>query len=324
MMRKPHSSFFLIIAIALFPISSLAECWGYLIKGEEYLFPTNAPITDLACFSTQVDADGNLKGGYTTPPPLSSSSENMRFHLVITIPWNSSLAHLYLNPELPLREYILKEILNRATPFDGVQIDFEGIASEDGTAYLNFLTELKKRLPPDKMLSVAVSARWKSHKKRFPNDAYDYAFIGLIADRVVVMAYDEHYGGGTPGPIASLAWCEKIYDYACETIPPEKIIMGIPFYGRGWQTPKTLSGTYRSQEIEKRLKAKKLSVKEDKNGGSFSYEQSVSISVFYETKESILEKVGLYKKYSIRGLAFWRIGQEPNGFWESFSSPKEP
>jgi spore germination protein YaaH len=312
-------SFLLILLFLHLPLPAFSEMWVYLMKGEEPFFSTNVPITDLACFSAQVDADGNLKGGHTTPPPLSSATSKMRFHLVITIPWNSALAHLYLDPKLPLREHLLKGILDRSAPFDGVQIDFEGIASEDGTAYLNFLTELKKRLPTEKMLSVAVSARWKSHKKRFPNDAYDYAFIGLIADRVIVMAYDEHYGGGTPGPIASLPWCEKIYEYACETIPPEKLIMGIPFYGRSWQTPKTLSDTYRNQEIRKQLKEKKLSAKEGVEGGSFCYEQSVSVSVFYETKKSIQGKIDLYKNHPIRGVAFWRIGQEPEGFWESFS-----
>ena len=61
----------------------------------------------------------------------------------------------------------------------------------------------KKALPPGKIFSVAVMARWAEHKQKNPSDAFDYPFIGMIADRVIVMAYDEHYRGGGPGPIIS-------------------------------------------------------------------------------------------------------------------------
>ena len=306
---------FLFLQTLVLTAAPTQEIWAYLMKGEEHLFPTHSPITDVACFSAQVTPDGTLKGGHSSPPPLPTL-QPLRYHLVVTTPWNPDLLHLYLNPDLPLRERIIREIVNRAKPFDGVQIDFEGIRSADGTAFLNFLATLKKRLPPGKTLSVAVMARWEAYKKRNPQDAYDYAFIGLIADRVIVMAYDEHYGGGTPGPIASLSWCEKIQKYAQKNIPPKKLVMGIPLYGRSWQLPPTLARTCKNREIIQELKKKNMSPEENDNGGYFNYTQSVSIQVHYETEESIQNKIDLYTREPLIGLAFWRIGQEPEGFWE--------
>ena len=111
---------------------------------------------------------------------------------------------------LPFRDRIIADIVERSKPFDGVQIDFESISKEDGTNFLNFLAAVKKALPKDKLFSVAVMARWESYKQKNPSDAFDYPFVAMIADRVIVMAYDEHYRSGEAGPIASLPWCEKI------------------------------------------------------------------------------------------------------------------
>ncbi len=52
------------------------------------------------------------------------------------------------------------------------------------------------------------------------------------------MAYDEHWSGSTPGPVASLAWCAKVADYATSAIDSDKIVMGLPLYGRAWQDKK--------------------------------------------------------------------------------------
>ncbi len=296
--------------------ASLPETWAYLMKGEEKHFPAQSPITDIACFSAQIDGDGNLKGGHLLPPTLPGARPGARYHLVITLPWNPTLAHIYLNPELPFRNRIIAGITERAAPFDGIQIDFESIEGNDGTAYLDFLAGVKKALPKDKLFSVAVMARWADHKRTNPNDAFDYPFIGMIADRIIVMAYDEHYRGGGPGPVASLPWCEKIYDYARSTIPSDKLIMGIPLYGRGWQTP-TLARAYKNAEIVEELLEKDItSTWNPETGGSYFFTETVTINVHYETVQSLKAKVDLYARHPIRGTAYWRIGQEPTGFWK--------
>ena len=291
------------------------ETWAYLMKGEEPFFPATSPITDVACFSAQVDGDGHLKGGHQIPPELKGSRAGMRYHLVVTIPWNSTLAHIYLNPELPLRSRIIADIVERSKTFDGIQIDFESISKNDGTAFLNFLVAVKKALPKDKIFSVAVMSRWAEHKQKNPDDAFDYPFIGMIADRVVIMAYDEHFGGGTAGPVASLPWCREIYSYALKTIDPDKLVMGIPLYGRGWQKQK-LARAYKNREIITELREKNILPSHDpENGGSYSYSETVDINVHYETPQSLEAKMNLYGQQPIRGIAFWRISQEPEGFW---------
>lgn len=313
-----HVLTFILLFLALTVHSvPMPEIWAYLMKGEEKLFPTQSSITDVACFSASVDGDGHLTGGHLSPPTLAGANRGTRYHLVITLPWNNTLAHIYLNPELPFRQRMIDDIVERSKPFDGVQIDFESISKADGTAYLNFLGAVKKALPRNKVFSVAVMARWAAHKKSNPDDAFDYPFINLFADRVVIMAYDEHYRGGAAGPVASLPWCEKIYSYACQTIDADKLIMGIPLYGRGWQTP-TLARAYRNREVVEELLAKGIKSNWDpETGGSYSFTETVTVNVHYETMQSLNAKAALYARQPIRGLAFWRVGQEPQGFWRS-------
>lgn len=309
----------LLICTALSARAGFNETWAYLMKGEEKYFPAASPITDVGCFSASVDPDGYLAGGHMTPPNLPGAHPETRYHLVVTMPWNTTLSHLYLDPQLPFRQRIIDGIAKRCQPFDGLQIDFEAVSSKDRANFLKFLVAVKKVLPKDKLFSVAVMARWADHKKQNPSDAFDYPFIGKVADRVIVMAYDEHYRSGPAGPIASLPWCRKIYDYATATIPGEKLVMGIPLYGRSWQKEKT-AAAMRNPEVWTDLRKRGAELTSDAaNGGSYAYTTNVTINVHFESLPSLQAKMDLYASRRTQGIAFWRISQEPRGFWDKIS-----
>lgn len=296
---------------------SFPETWGYLMKGEESSLPARSSLTDIACFSASVDEDGNLTGGALQPPSLPGGASALRSHLVVTFPWNMTLSHIYLNPELPFYHRILSGIVQRSAPFQGVQIDIESVSSKDRVAFQSFLVAVKKALPHGKVFSVAVPARWDAYARTNPEDPFNYAFINQVADRVVVMAYDEHHRTGAAGPIASLPWCQKIYAHALRTIDPDKLIMGIPLYGRSWQSP-SFAKAYKNPDILRELRAKNIRPVTDwKTGGTYSFEETVSVQVYFETPESLAAKMNLYAVRPICGVAFWRISQEPQGFWET-------
>ena len=66
-----------------------------------------------------------------------------------------------------------------------------------------------------------------SKARELPNDswsgAFDYAFLSRYADQIMLMTYDEHWSGGTPGPIASISWVEDVIRYALSAgVPPTR------------------------------------------------------------------------------------------------------
>jgi spore germination protein len=65
---------------------------------------------------------------------------------------------------------------------------------------------------------------------------YDYERIGRAADRVRVMAYDQHAPGTAPGPIAGKRWVQRVARYAARHAGKRRVELGIPLYGRDWPT----------------------------------------------------------------------------------------
>ena len=64
---------------------------------------------------------------------------------------------------------------------------------------------------------------------------YDYGSIAPHVDAIRVLAYD--YSVPEPGPIAPIDWVSDIVDGSIEAAGgPEKLVLGIPLYGRNWVT----------------------------------------------------------------------------------------
>lgn len=48
------------------------------------------------------------------------------------------------------------------------------------------------------------------------------------------MAYDEHYQGGAPGPIAGCRWVRASLEVALRSVPPGRLELGEAGYGYRW------------------------------------------------------------------------------------------
>jgi len=83
---------------------------------------------------------------------------------------------------------------------DGVNLDFEGLDDLDRDAMVTFTTDLAAALRaavPGAHLSLATPAvDWSM--------AWDYAGLADAADQLMIMAYDYHWRGSDPGPVAPL------------------------------------------------------------------------------------------------------------------------
>ncbi|WP_178842391.1 glycosyl hydrolase family 18 protein [uncultured Treponema sp.] len=286
------------------------EIWGYVFYKRENAYNQELPVTDIGYFTEAITSFSEVPA--VPPKEKYFSGTQAKVHLVTSCD-SRSQTHLLLSPELPLRDKIIAGLLDASETYDGLQIDWELVSPEDEKNFLEFLSLIKAGLK-DKPLSVAVPARIKTLEK----DAYNYSKISQVADRVIIMAYDEHWSTSKPGPVASNDWCKKISDYAKTQIPPEKLVMGMSFYGRAWRDD-TLGGKayiYPTiQEILAKNSVKKHS--RDKDGiPSFTITKKMTVTTFYDDALSLSVRTKMYAENGINAISFWRLGQEDSEYWK--------
>jgi len=331
----------------IFPVK-FREVWGYLMRGEERLFTGDEPVTDLCYFSCTITSEGKLRG--VVDPPVLPEHPNFkrRTHIVIADVENTRLMNFILDPSRPARDQLVAEIVALSTKYDGVQIDFEAVAGSDAANFLEFLKMIKEGMDPGKVFSIALPAR-----RTKVNDAYDYAAISAVVDRVFIMAYDQHWSTSKPGPVASLSWCKAVLDYALTAVPAEKLVMGIPLYGRSWKNEKIVKrvkvkGKYARKSKKKRktktkvitrtivrsksirtskipdLLEKKNAVKEYSadTGYVIRYNNRSKEIIYCDDLNATMEKFLHYSEH-IDSIGFWRLGMENRELWKNLEIEEE-
>lgn len=291
--------------------------------------------------------------------------------VIPTVTWSNTGAifNVLSNPALRKDhiDAIVDEVADRN--YDGIDIDYEGKSAATKDYFSTFLRELKDELG-HKILSCSIEARTppESLYVTVPDVipyANDLDAIAKYCDRINIMTYDQQRADlnlnkerkGTPyAPIADADWVEKVLDLMLETLPAEKVSLGVATYGHefevvtepDWYRAYSKTRALNIPAIEKLIK--KYKVKSYRNsagelGASYfpgkhapqlSYdgdsvaEQTLAYAnatgntaVFYflswSDAEAIAEKVDLAEKYNLNGIALFKIdGQEDKNIWKLF------
>ena len=296
------------------PVSVYREIWAYLVSGREQALNKDQPISDLVYFGADLDSYGKL---IDVPDFKNISAFRGRKHFVAACS-GRALTHFVLMEGSAERSALVRDLLEAAKPYDGLQIDFELVPPRDGEAFLSFLRELRQGLG-NKIFSVALPARTRT----LQDDVYDYQKIKPLVDRILVMAYDEHWSTSAPGPIASMGWCQRVAKYSLETIGPEMLVMGLPFYGRSWGNVNP-NRAYIHSGIEDILREQNIGAIQRENSiPTFTYETPLSVTVYYEDEYSLSARLQMYKTIGVNSVGFWRLGQETQAFWPLIALEQE-
>lgn len=200
----------------------------------------------------------------------------------------------------------------------GVQVDFEGIESPYRIPFLSFLESLRAELHErGLLLTIAIPAK----RSEWEAPGYDFGRIGSLCDCITLMTYDEHYSGGSPGPIASLPWMTQTLDYAIRYIPNEKLLLGIPVYGYDWSSEPTRLVPMRDvPELIAQTNARPLWSDQAVEPYLYYWKGRIKHTVWYENEISSKIRFGFLKSYRLRGVAIWRLGYETSRFWQEVNS----
>ena len=131
------------------------------------------------------------------------------------------------------------------------------------------------------------------------------------------MAYDYHWNGSPPGPIAPISWVRSVISYARTQIPASRLVLGIPLYGYDWAGGHATDLT--GQQAEQLAVQHGATVHYDVASQSpwFSYTDSSGRThdVWFEDPQSSAAKFALVRQLGLGGMFLWMYGDEAPGTW---------
>ncbi|HLZ42242.1 MAG TPA: glycosyltransferase [Candidatus Sulfotelmatobacter sp.] len=211
--------------------------------------------------------------------------------------------------------------------YHGLMIDFESFPASGQPGYIALLQELSSDLHARGMkLYVAVQAH---------NTEYNYPALAAAADGVVVMNYDEHYPGGTSGPVASQDWFVDNLKFVRSVIPKEKIICAIANYGYDWVLkpkngtlpPGMHDSSVSVQEawLAARDSEQDINFDDDAMNPHFSYldERNLRHDIWFVDAVTALNHMRAAQSLGIQTFALWRLGSEDRTLWRIWDMPGE-
>lgn len=303
---------------------------GYYLLGDQSyqsMLANSKTLTHIAPWSWHIDSYGNL----------TSDFSDAQFAEVLQYAGNSQLGTLALIHNFGSSTFDSRTISNllnntvaqerainqihrtlKEWEMKGVNIDFENVPAKDRQVLTNFMAKLSEKLHEDGMeVTIAVPAKTQDNLNNDFSGAYDYENLAKHVDSIVIMAYDQHYRLGSPGPVASVKWVEDVVKFAVSQAPGSKIVLGMPAYGYNWPSSGPGKGVTYQQAMETAAK-EGVSVKWHSEHRVPFFEYGGN-QVWFENRYSIRYKVDLVKKYDLAGMALWRLGQEDPGIWKTIN-----
>ncbi len=314
---------------------------GYLYSGTdhqqiEYVNQTNGSLDVVSPSYFDIREDGSLKLNYLSPYLIKTMHDKgIKVVPFLSNHWNRTAGINALKDVESLSDQIARYV--EEYDLDGVNVDIENVTHEQRDQYTELVRLLREKIPENKEVSVAVAANPNNWQTGW-HGSYDYAALAKYADHLMIMAYDEHYEGGEAGPVASIDFVEKSVKYALSKTTPEKIVLGVPFYGRVWSTDGgNISGKGVSTKVLQQIISEcDATVTYDNNTQSLKAEFTVTAQTrsftvgvntvlkpgkyvaWFENDQSYQAKLSLVDKYNLKGAGAWSLGQEDTSIWEHY------
>ena len=198
---------------------------------------------------------------------------------------------------------------NRAS---GIVFDFEEVPAAAQLSYRKFLIETRARFAPhDWLVTIAAPA---------DDPDWDYADYGRITDRIFLMAYDQHWESGSPGPIAAEAWFASVIAQRLKVLDPARTIVCFGAYAYDW-TPKKPEAVDMSVE-EAWAQARD-------NGATIIFDPATRNPMYRYIGDAgephqvwmldgvtAFNQLRIARAMNVAGAALWRLGSEDPSMWK--------
>ena len=309
-------------------VSAWLPWWGWNSGLDSSLANQNA-LGDISAFLYTLNIDGSITLKKDMPY-LSNSINRVHaagYKIEATIseePNASAISAMFATKDS--RSKLISTILTTTNQFDGVDIDFEALqfsSNESDKAkirilYPTFLMELGEKLHAQgKTLSVSVGSRTSVSDPNW--NVYDYQSIGLIADKVKIMAYDLHNSKSNPGPVSSKTWINQILDYSLSVIASDKVTVGLPSYSYLWSSDGKVT-VITGDNLNSFIQTHKGNFTRDPESdmAHLSYSTNgINYDLYYPDQQFYQDVLSDLKDRKITSIGIWSIGNESQDLWAS-------
>ena len=211
--------------------------------------------------------------------------------------------------------------------YRGITLDIEAFPESSRGDYKQLVQELYSDLQARGLkLYIAVPVNDKQ---------FDYSAIAQVSDGLILMNYDQHYPGGTPGAIAGQDWFVKNLEDALTVIPREKIIAAIGNYGYDWaKKPGQKKGTppeavHNVSVQDAWLEAEEADTDVEFDGDAMNPhvayldENNIRHDAWFLDGVTALNQMRAAQSLGIDTFALWRLGSEDRSLWAIWDKPGE-
>ncbi len=317
-----------------------AEVYGYLpyweIDSTTNAYLRYDLLTDIALFSVGLTASGTIStsgGGYaavmgSTAATIVSNAHaaGVRVDLTVTSFGYDKNTAFFTDPVAMATAASAIAGLVSANGYDGVNLDVELLYNANFTAYGTFVGQIRAALRasnPDARVSVAT------------NGSVSGAGMALKAlangaDRVFLMGYSYRSSGSSPaGSIAPIVRADgglsltgSLDLYASKGVPANRILLGLPYYGRSWNTTSGALNAKATSSAGVFIPGDSLS--KIPPGTSIAYDQlegtkwfaiqdpatGLWTQTYYDDATTLRTKYGLATTRGLAGVGMWTLGYD--------------
>lgn len=224
---------------------------------------------------------------------------------------------------------------------NGINIDFETMGSTDKTSFTNFMinlcTQMHNANPNYKVTMALYAVDW--------GPAFDVATLNNYVDGFIIMGYDYYYSGSAQaGPEAPLYNFQTSYNYTLSKsityylkagASPSKLMLGLPYYGREWETvsntaPSNTTGNFTASRLYNYVRNNSATYSStNKNWDSnsfnpfFAYQSSGNWrQCWIDDIYSMGRKFDMVNQRGLAGIGIWALGYDDGytDYWDLIKS----
>ncbi len=327
-----------LLSILSIPANAARLSMSYLYFGSpsDYIYRvqnSNGAINEVSPAYFELDAEGDLvvNDNGISEFVTAMKAEGVRVVPFLSNHWDRELGEAALDNMYQLTNQIVNVI--EKYDLDGINIDIENLTEKHRDDFSQFILNLNRELPSNKTIAVAVAANPYGTNYGWQG-SYDYAELAENCDYLMIMAYDEHYQGGEAGAIASYDFVENSIKYTLKHVSRDKIVVGIPYFGRIWSdngelmNGNGLSDTTIQSMIDKydgqvftdsesgstfaKINISEYDIKPTINGKKLT---AGDYTIWYESDDDKKSLLRLIDQYNLKGSGSWSLGQENDSVW---------